>query len=140
MSVKDEIKICSFDIGEKNFCVSITSISLVQLQSLKTENIPLRQRYDKNGECLDPFAKLLQKVSVLGKRTFIDKCDITQKDDKKYKNRRVVTNRMLVRLTNYLEDLNLAGTFEDISYFIIEKQLKMRLTINRFNIICEPIS
>ena len=118
------VTIMSFDIGEKNFCCYKETVNLNSLTELKKENVPVDKRYNKNGECFPEFGNLLRKMSKLGNRTFVDKVDITSKDDKKYGKRRVITNKMLVRLSNYLEDLNEKKVFDDVSYFVIEEQLK----------------
>lgn len=120
----DKIVIMTFDIGEKNFTCFKDSVSLEKLKSIKDRNIPLCNRYDKNGECTSEFSTLLRTISSFGRRVFVDKVDLTKNDDKKFGKRRVITNRLLVRLTNYLEDLNQQKIFDDVSYFLIEDQLK----------------
>lgn len=118
------INIISFDIGEKNLACYCIKVNLNKLLELKQENIPFYERYDKNGEATPKFSKFLKKLTTVFETIFIGKADITSEDDKKIGKRRIVTNRMLVRLHNYLEDLNEQGIFNDIDYFLIERQLK----------------
>ena len=118
-----EIIVLSWDIGEKNFAYCKSKFRLADIQSLKGQNIPFKQRYDTNGECLPKFTKLLETISMVGERVIVGKCDITRPDDKKIGKRRIITNRILSRLTNYLEDLNQAGIYDDVDYFLIEEQM-----------------
>lgn len=112
----------SWDIGEKNFAWAKTNVNQDELAKLRAGNIPPKQRYDANGECLPEMSKLLTSMHMLGEQVGMGKCDLTQLDDKKFKKRRVITNGILVRLTNYLEDLNKAGVYDDVNYFLIEEQ------------------
>lgn len=118
------IVVCSFDIGEKNFALTKSQFNILALQKLAPLNIPLQKRYNQNKECTPEFASFLDKLSLLGKCIYANKLDITKEGDKRYGNRLVITNKVLVRLSNYLEDLNEQKVFDDVTYFVIEEQLK----------------
>lgn len=119
----DDITIMFFDIGEKNLAYFVEKVSIKKLQELKCENIPASRRYDSNGECTPEFASLLSKVTTLGQRIGQGKVDLTADDDVMWHKKRIITNKFLIRLTNYLIDLQEQGIFNTVQYFIIEQQL-----------------
>jgi hypothetical protein len=118
------IVILGIDIGEKNFAIAKERYNIKLIDEIKKENIMENLRYDKNGECTTSFAKILRKMSTIGERVFYDKMNLTSKEDKKWGKKRIINNKFLVRLTNYLEDLNEKKVYDDVHYFIIENQLK----------------
>lgn len=120
----DFITIMAWDVGEKHLTWFIEKISLSKLRNLSKDNIPLTRRYDKNGECTQEFAKVLTKLYLLGQRVSQGQVDLTTKDDKKWGRKRIIDNKFLIRLTNYLEDMNESGLLSTINYFIIEEQVK----------------
>lgn len=121
----EEIVICSFDIGEKNFAWAKSRVDIKAIKKLQGKNVPYKQRYDNNGECTPEFANFLQVLSMHSTRMEMGKCNLTQSDDKKIRKHRIITNRILARLTNYLEDLNQANVYNDVNYFVIEEQRKV---------------
>ena len=121
---KNEIIICSFDIGEKNFTILIENYDLSTVQKLKQNIIPYHQRYNQNGECNENFRDFLNKLCVAGRCIFYDKFDMTSANDKKHGNRRIITNSLLIKLTNYLDTLDQKQIFNNVNYFVIEEQVK----------------
>ena len=121
---EEYIYIMSFDIGIRNQACHIDRYKWSDLQKLKCKNIPSYQRYTNNKECTENFNKFLNELYKLGERVFTDKIDLAEKGDKKIKNRFIVTNKILVKLTNYLEDLNQNKIFDKVNYFLIEQQVK----------------
>lgn len=113
-----------FDIGEKNFTLFTDRYPYDQLEPLKSRAIPYQRRYDNNGIPTHDFSKFLTELSECGERIFTDKFDMTASDDKKCGKRRIITTRLLVRLTNYLDGLNKSGHFDQVDYFVIEEQVK----------------
>ncbi len=121
---KKIVSIMAFDIGSVNFCCTKSHVDIEEVKKLIPLNIPKKNRYDKNHECLPEFRDLLHKLSLMSKLVFADKVNLTEKNDKRQGKRLVITNKILIRLTNYLEDLNERKVFDDVTYFVIEEQLK----------------
>ncbi len=118
----DYIYIAGFDMGLRNFATWIDKYNLTLIKQLK--NIPDKKRYNQNKEPTPEFSDLLKKLYLTGERVFVDKVDLCKEGDKKMRKQPVVTQQILVRLTNYLEDLNEKKVFDNVSYFLIEEQLK----------------
>jgi hypothetical protein len=118
------IYIMSFDIGEKNFTFFIDRYMENRLKDLKSRAIPYQQRYDKNGECQQEFREFLHQLSSCGERIHVEKFDMTSIGDLKAGKRRIITTKLLVRFTNYLDTINSRGLFDPIHYFLIEEQVK----------------
>lgn len=118
------VTIMGFDIGEKNFTIFTDRYEIEKLTILKNRVVPYQQRYNENGESTVKFSEFLNQLACCGERIFMDKFDMTRTDDKKYGKRRLITNKLLVRLNNYLDGLNRGGILDEIDYFLIEEQVK----------------
>lgn len=117
------ITILSIDIGEKNLAIYKERFNINELNKLKPDNRLIEQKYDYNGECCPLFQSYLTKLGNAGERIFSTKINFTADDDKKWGKQRVISHKMLCRLTNYLEDLNQLKAYNNVDYIIIEKQL-----------------
>jgi hypothetical protein len=127
--VEKYIYVMGFDIGLKNFAIWCDRFKESDIASLKIRNtIPLKNRYTKNNECLPEFSKILNSLCSCGERVYVDKKDLSKDGDKRVGKQAVITNKVLVRLTNYLEDLNVNKKFDNIDYFVIEQQMKTNPT------------
>ncbi len=117
--------VLSIDIGMNNLALYKERIDLNIISTVK--KLPKSLQYNDNGEFLPQMKTEFDKLYKAGARQWIDKVDITRSDDKmvgKTRKRRVVTNRMLLRLSDYLDKLREEGVFNDIDTIIIEKQMK----------------
>lgn len=129
----DEVgKIITIDIGMNNLALYKERVNLTKIKQIK--NIPKSRRYTANGVATPEFQKILNQIYLCGKREWLDKVNITSDTHDKFivtktkkgvtRKRRVVNNQMLLRLTDYLQNLKDKGIFDDVDDIIIELQLK----------------
>jgi hypothetical protein len=128
ISMTEYVYVMSFDIAIRNQACHIEKFPKDKLKELCNKNIPTYQRYDKNKECTSNFKTLLYELYRLGERVYTDKIDLALPGAKKKGNKFTICNKILVKLTNYLEDLNEKKVFDKVDYFVIEEQLKKNPT------------
>ena len=56
--------IANFDIGRRNFAFCIEEINLSEFEQIS--NIPLKERYNKDGSLRIPFTKIINNVTMNG--------------------------------------------------------------------------
>ncbi len=134
----DKIKtILAIDIGMTNLAMFKEKVNITKLGKIK--NISKFSRYTSNGECTEEFQEVLNKLYLCGKKTWIDKIDVTDDNEDKFitstvkikktkskqiRKRRIINNKMLLRLTDYLKKLKDNKVFDDVDIIVIEKQMK----------------
>jgi hypothetical protein len=128
--IQDEVEresttVLSVDIGMTNLALYKECVDLKKISKVK--RVPMTKRYTKNGEATPEQQAQLDEMFLCGSVKWIDKVNITREDDKfvgKKVKRRVVTSRMLLRLSDYLDEQRKKGVFDDVDTIIIEQQLK----------------
>ena len=75
------MKLIAFDIGKKNFAFVMEEIDDEKLR--KIENIPKKERYNKDGTCTQRFQEILQQLYSSGKVLMVENIDLTYDCDKK---------------------------------------------------------
>lgn len=120
---KKNISVISIDIGEKNFCIIKSRINKEWIDDLKCYNIDYRNRYNSQGTSTEEFSLF---STILGTRSdyiFLDKVNFVREGDSRIGKRLDITSDFLFRITLYLKNLHKEGLFNDVSYFLIEKQI-----------------
>lgn len=107
------IRFASMDLGIHNLSIEIEDCDVSQLKSIK--NIPMKKRYDKNGEPTDEFKPILNSVYKSGKSIYSHNKNVWE-GKKQY-----VDEPVLLALTQYLDTLPLLKTCDIV---IIERQMK----------------
>lgn len=107
--------IVSFDIGKKNFAFVIEEIDKEKLKNI--ENIPKKDRYNKDGTCTTDFLDLINKLYDCGSIKLICNLDLTYNcNPKKY-----LDHRTFINMTNELDKYR--EYWMNCSTFIIERQM-----------------
>ena len=128
--IDDKIWIASFDLGKINFAFTIEELDIKCLKSIK--NIPKDKRYNPNGTCTPIFEELLCNLYKTGKVILIKNINLTKNcsGDKKYTEQDVFHN-MIDCLDEYKKDY-----WDKVSYFVIEKQMKINQSACRLSMVC----
>ena len=112
---KNLIRICSVDIGKKNFCIYIEECDLNLLNSI--QNIPYLQRYNQNGTPTKKMQDILNKISNNGKTILHINKDLTYNTDKsKYLDPEIFFN-----MIDFLDSIG--NELDKCSHFVIEQQM-----------------
>ena len=109
------MKIIAFDIGKKNFAFVMEEVDDEKLK--KIENIPKKERYNKDGTCTQRFQEILQQLYSSGKVLMVENIDLTYDcDKKKYLDPKIYLN-MITEMDKYKEQ------FDECDIFLIERQM-----------------
>jgi hypothetical protein len=109
------IWIASFDIGKKNFAFCIEEVQIDDLSAIT--NIPLSQRYFKDGSCTPEFGNVLNQVCNVGKIILLENIDLTYDCDKtKY-----LDPTIFINMTSVLDKFK--PYWDKCMSFVIEQQM-----------------
>jgi hypothetical protein len=76
--MSDTIWLASFDIGKKNFAFCIEETDRSELLSLSQNNLPLGQRYNKNGTPTPKMKTMLDSICGNGRLVLFKNNDLTE--------------------------------------------------------------
>lgn len=113
--------IASFDIGKKNFSFYVEEFDV---EKLKLQNIPKKDRYHPNGTCTEKFSKLLKEVYSNGKKVLLKNVDITGDTDKKKYFDSDLCHNLTEMLDKYKE------YWEKVDYIVVEQQMSFGVKTN----------
>jgi len=114
------IWIASFDIGKVNFCFMVEEVPVDSLSKLTASNIPLRDRYNRDGTHTPEFAGLMREVCATGKVLLIDNVNLTLGVDNP-KNK-ILDPQVLVNMYAVLDKYK-SAFWDRCSVFLIEQQM-----------------
>ena len=112
---KNHILIACFDIGKKNFAFNVDRVNISKLSNI--ENVPLKNRYMKNGTPTSDFYKTMTNVCKSIKTLKVENLDLTTGCDKK----QYLDPRTYINMYNTLEKYK--EIWDKCSVFIIEQQM-----------------
>ena len=90
----------SFDIGKKNFAFCIEEVNVSSLHDIS--NIPLHQRYLKDGTYTDSFKDIIRRVCSNGRIILLENVDLTHGCNKQY-----LDPKVLINMTHVVDEYTL---------------------------------
>lgn len=107
--------IAFFDIGYKNFAISIEKFDVDEIHKLN--KLALKNRYIQTGEPTSEFQDILDKIYNNGEIIFLDVVSLTE-----LKNIKQIDNEIFKSMTLYLDSIK--QILDDCQCFVIEQQMK----------------
>lgn len=115
-------RICSFDIGKKNFAFCIEEIDTKKITALKPKLSLLSMRYNRDGTPTEELQEILNIIFSEGKIVLYQNLDLTFECDQKAQLDPKTFYNMIDALDKYADD------WENCDTIIIEEQMKTNIS------------